>query len=313
MQSTASIAASSAPVPEAGAQKQSTFRQRIARLRREPLLEFLAIGALIFLVAHLFEHLHASAQRRIVVDAQLERRIVQLQEVQTGIPPDARQLGQLVENYIDDEVMYREALRMGLDQQDEIIRRRLIQKLEFLQRDLATAPAVDDTHLRAYYDDHAQRFAYPPRVAFTQLYFSPERGGWAAAEARAQQARRQLDRNVAGDAEAGADAFPLQTPATALTRTELVDLFGAGALVEELFAGTAQRWSAPVRSSYGWHLVRIDDRSEPTLPRFEDIRSEVRAAYLQDDTEAAGRRQRAELRSRYEIVRADAAQRGPTR
>jgi hypothetical protein len=77
----------------------------------------------------------AAAERQIVVDEQLQRRIVELNQTQSGITPGREQLERLVEEYIDDEVMYREAMRMGLDRDDEIVRRRLIQKVQFLQRD----------------------------------------------------------------------------------------------------------------------------------------------------------------------------------
>lgn len=134
------------------------------RVAREPLLQFLALGAFIFLVAHVLEQRREAAQRQIVVDERLERRIRQLHETQSGFSPAPDQLANLVQEYVDDEVMYREALRMGLDQDDEIVRRRLIQKMQFLQRDLAPTETPTTEELQGYFEKHVDRFARPVSV-----------------------------------------------------------------------------------------------------------------------------------------------------
>src|ERR1700743_698550 len=121
------------------------------RIGREPLVRFIALGGLIFLVAHLVDQERESSARQIVVDSQLERRIIGISEAQNGFAPDAEQLKVLVQGYGNDEMLYREAWRVGLDRDDEIIRRRLIQKMEFLERDLATVTPPGDPVLHAYY------------------------------------------------------------------------------------------------------------------------------------------------------------------
>src|SRR5215510_5405668 len=120
------------------------------RLVREPLLHFALIGAAIFAVAHVVEQRKEAAQSNIGLDAGLGQRLANLYRTQFGVLPSDGQLKFIVDDFVDDEVLYREALRLGLDQDDEIIRRRLIQKLEFLQRDLTVPPAPSDADLRAY-------------------------------------------------------------------------------------------------------------------------------------------------------------------
>lgn len=278
------------------------------QLKREPLAHFLALGALIFIGAHLIEQAQSDAQRQIVVDGTLEQRIVQLQRAQNGTAPTPEQLQRLVENYVDDEVMYREALRMGLDQDDEIVRRRLIQKVQFLQRDLTVPPSPREMDLREYFQRHAQRFAAPATVSFEQVYFSPEHVGWPAAEANARRAREQLTNGSIGAADAG-DAFPLQVDGRDWTSADARRIFGDTPVVQALFATRAHEWSQPVRSGYGWHLVRPLGQQVQTIPPFASVRAEVQAAYLEDAAAAANRRQLDTLRSRYEIVRrAESAQ-----
>jgi peptidyl-prolyl cis-trans isomerase C len=274
------------------------------RLKREPLLQFLILGALIFAMAHVVQSEREAAQRQIVVDAQLQRRIVEVNQTQSGITPGAAQLDRLVEDYIDDEVMYREAMRMGLDRDDEIVRRRLIQKVRFLQRDLATAPKPGESELRAYYSAHPELFAAPASVGFEQLYFSADRGGWPEAEARARHARDRVTRLPATSTEPGLDdAFPFQIPAENLTRVDAGRLFGDTAIVDALFSTPEGQWSGPVRSAYGWHLIRVGRRRLSSVASFAQAREQVEAAYMQEQMKAAEERELQALRARYEIVR----------
>jgi len=271
-------------------------------LLREPFLHFLLLGALIFAVSHVVQSERSAADRRIVVDEQLQRRIVEINQTQSGVTPAREQLERLVDEYIDDEVMYREAMRLGLDRDDEIVRRRLVQKMQFLQRDLAAAPKPDEIALRAYYDTHPQLFTSPASVTFEQLYFSADRGGWGQAEARARRAHDQLE-HVTTSAVPVDDAFPFQIPPENLTRIEAGRLFGDTPIVDALFGAPEGQWSEPVRSAYGWHLIRTGHRRLSSLAPFSDVRAQVESAYLQEQSQAAERRELDALRDRYEIVR----------
>jgi peptidyl-prolyl cis-trans isomerase C len=226
-------------------------------------------------------------------------RIAALERAQSGVTPQGPQLERLVANYVDDEVLYREALRLGLDRNDEIIRRRLIQKLEFLQHDAAGDINVDDVALRAYYDAHPAKFTEPERVSFTHLYFSPDRGGDAAAQVRARLAHSAL---AAGDESAAGDTPPVAPGYDALTTTDARQLFGSSAFVDALDTGGTGQWIGPVRSGYGWHLLRIRERLPARAADFNQVRAEVRAEYLRDLTDAARRRQLDDLRVRYRVA-----------
>ncbi|MGA2841968.1 MAG: peptidyl-prolyl cis-trans isomerase [Steroidobacteraceae bacterium] len=272
-------------------------------LLREPFFHFLTLGAVIFAVAHLVQSERAAAERQIVVDEQLQRRIVELNQTQSGITPGREQLERLVEEYIDDEVMYREAMRMGLDRDDQIVRRRLIQKVQFLQRDLAAAPKAGESDLRAYYIAHPQLFTSPTGVTFEQLYFSADRGGWAEAEARARHAHDQVEQVSTTSTEPLDDAFPFQIPLEDLTRVDAGRLFGDTPIVDALFSTPEGQWSAPVRSAYGWHLIKAGHRRISSMAPFAEVRGEVEAAYLQEQAKAAERRELEALRARYDIMR----------
>jgi len=273
------------------------------RIAREPLVRFMALGGLIFLVAHVVDRERESSARQIVIDSQLERRIIGISEAQNGFVPDAEQLKVLVQGYVNDEMLYREALRVGLDRDDEIIRRRLIQKMEFLERDLATVAPPGDPVLHAYYDSHPTLFVAPAAVSFEQIFFSSDRDGQARAQVRAQRVREEILAKAPIPTSSFGDGFPISIPSGQITRGEAAGIFGATAVIDTLFTAPEGQWSAPVRSGYGWHLVKVIHRREPLRLPFEAVREQVRENYLNDQSRAAERRQLEALRARFQVVR----------
>jgi peptidyl-prolyl cis-trans isomerase C len=299
-----SINADASPVADTSisSSQARNLRANLRRLTREPFLQFLALGALIFAVSHVAQRARAASERRIVVDAQLVHRIVQTSQAQSGFTPDPVTLERLVDNYIDDQVMYREALRLGLDQDDEIIRRRLIQKVQFLQHDLATVPAPTESELHTYYGTHPELFTPATSVSFEQRYFSADHGGWTKAEGRARHTLDQLRQGAVSSALTD-DPFPFQIPSEQLTHADAARVFGDTAIVEALFNTAEAQWSEPVRSAYGWHLIKVSHREAANVPAFSQVQAQVKAAYLQEQTQATQQRELAALRERYDIVR----------
>jgi peptidyl-prolyl cis-trans isomerase C len=277
---------------------------RWRQLTREPLVRFFAAGALIFLVANTVQHESDKAARRILIDAQLEQRLISVNEAQYGVTPTSQQLGKLVENYVAEEMLYRQAIQLGLDRDDEIIRRRLIQKMQFLQRDMASAAAPARADLRAYYESHPTLFVTPESVSFQQLFFSADRGGSSAALGRAEHARAVMRGENAPPAGSRSDEFPLSIPEEPLTRDQAAGIFGTTPIVDALFATPENQWSAPVRSAFGWHLVRVTRRQAPGRLPFDAVEDQVRGDFLTEQAAAAEQQQLNALRSHFEIVRA---------
>jgi peptidyl-prolyl cis-trans isomerase C len=268
------------------------------RVAREPLLHFLVIGAAIFAGAHVLEQWKQAAQSQVIVDSGLGLRLASLYRTQFGVAPTPAQLRVIVDDYLDDEVVYREALRLGLDQDDEIIRRRLIQKLEFLQRDAVANTNPSPAELRAYYERHADQFAVGARVSFAQIFFNPDKGGDARALARAREASAQWQ---ARREIADSDTSTFQNEYADVTRADATRLFGSSNLVARLFSQAPNDWSEPVRSGFGWHLVKVISVDPARVLPFEQVMPDVRGAYL-SGAAARDRRQRLDdLRARYHL------------
>lgn len=277
------------------------------RFLREPLLHFLLIGAAIFgLYGVAAERSALNADGRIVVAAGEVERLRELWAWQRQRSPTADELRALVDGHVREEVLYREALRMGLDQGDSIIRRRLAQKLEFLMEDLAAARKPTNAELATFFALHSDRYRIPGRVSFSQIFFSPDRRGPAAEQdARLLLAGLRSDAPPDESADLG-DSFMMAGSYHQQSADEVESLFGHE-VAEALFQLEPDSWQGPVLSGYGWHLVRIDERSEARLPALAEVVEWVRSDWSYEQRRQANMAVFERLRARYEIAIDDGA------
>ncbi len=276
---------------------------RLKQWFREPLVHFLLLGAGLFLLYSLVnDDTSEQPPNRIVVDEGQARRLAE-QFQRTWIrPPTRQELKGLVEDYIKEEILYREALALGLDQDDLVIRRRLRQKMEFLNEDLVEQRPPTDAQLQVFLKTHADKFRRPGRLSFQQVYLSPERyDDDGEARAMALLAHLNTKPTSASRAETLGDPTLLPYELDAVTLEEVARTFG-GTLAEALAEAPADRWSGPFSSSYGLHLVRFTDREAGGMPALEKIRSVVEREWLAEHRIAAKNRFYEALRARYQVV-----------
>lgn len=267
---------------------------RFARLLREPLLYFLVIGAGLFFVA---ERFGGDGARRIVVTDTELARISDQWQAQMGRPPTDAELAALTEQWVREEIYYREAVAMGLGENDVIVRRRLAQKLSFLSEDLNGARTTDEQTLRAYHAAHAERYLEPERFTFSHRYFSSERRDQAQADAVAALRAEADGLNGAWEG----DPFMLQRRYVERSQREIADLFGRE-FAQELALLPEGNWQGPVSSAYGWHLIHVEARLPSRQLSFEDIAARVATDHLQEERRSASEAFYQSLRARYEII-----------
>ena len=281
------------------------MQHALSKLLREPLLLFLVLGALLFGLHTLVsdQSQESDDALRIQVTAADIDQLRAGWERQMGRPPRLEELQGLTDRFIREEVLVREALALGLDRDDTIVRRRLVQKMNFLVEDLALLNEPTEAEVSDYFE---QRLL-PPRISFTHIYFSRDRRG-DAAQPDAELALNQLasaDLPPLRAPELG-DPFMLQFDYSLQSPQEVSQLFGQS-FADALFDLAPATWRGPARSGYGLHLVRVQERVEGRLPELVEVRGQV----LQDLIR--GRRQEAEaqayevLRGRYEISITDDA------
>jgi hypothetical protein len=286
--------------PVAALRTAPAIIRRLARLLREPLLHFMVVGAVIFFAAQAWRADHD--QHRIVVTADTVAELAGKHRLQYGRSPTAAELERAIDAYVEEEMLYREGRALGLDRDDEIVRRRVAQKATFLRQDLAIPAEPTAAELERYFRAHAARYAEPARTSFRHLYFSPDVGGADGARRRAEAALARLTAGAAAD-DVGTDAFPDQPAYVAVGPAEAQRLFGATPMAAAVATAPLGRWSGPVRSGYGWHLVFAQSRAAGAPGDLARLHDRVRGDWLHDAQAAANARAMATLRARYTVVR----------
>ncbi len=268
---------------------------RLTSLLREPLTHFVLIGAALLALDMWRSPAVSGDDVTIIVPADVVASLHDSWHQRTGSPPTAEEAQGLIDAYVQDEVLYREALRMGFARGDLIVRRRLVQKMGFLLEDIVPPQAPEESALRDWLAEHGEDYAHPGQIAFEHRYFSRDRRG----EATASDAEEALAALRAGEAAPGDPS--MVTISTALqTHAQVARHLGGGfaaALEEQPDGG----WQGPISSSYGLHLVRITERHDARPARLEEVREAVLTDYL-DDLQA--RQQRdwiRELTQRYSV------------
>jgi peptidyl-prolyl cis-trans isomerase C len=271
------------------------------RVWREPVMQFLAVGAVLFLATQWLGERRSRAEQTVVVDAARVQRLGEMFRVQAGASPTAEETEHLIDTFIRDEMLYREALRLGLDKEDEIVRRRLVQKMEFLSSDLVVVPEPTEEELRAVYARRASSFAKPATATFSHVFFRVDGRSDAAAAALATRALTSVTSTSASAAPG--DPFPLQSSYVGLTEDETARIFGRSAFTSTVFSAPEGQWVGPVRSGFGWHLIQTRQREPAFALPFDQLNAELRQAWREEFLQAANDERLESLRERYTVVR----------
>ena len=264
----------------------------LRRLLREPLLHFIGLAALVFLAYAMLAPALPPAEDQIVVTRQDADRLRAQYRSTWNRAPSEQEFRDLVDQFVRDEVYYREARAYGLDLDDQVVRVRMRQKMEFLLADPAAVAVPSEAELLALFEATKQKYVTPESIAFRQVFLGePAAGGAEAALAALTE---------------GADPANVGLPSLlpgemALSRPASVDsTFGDG-----FFAGLVtlpmDRWAGPVRSAYGQHLVRVTAIEAADAPEFEAVRASVEAEWLRIATRKLAEARYADLKGRYQI------------
>jgi peptidyl-prolyl cis-trans isomerase C len=274
------------------------------RLWHEPLVQFLLIGGLLFAIYSVMPAGSATpaASREIRLSYGELTQLVLLFKSQWRREPTPEEFNRLVEDKVQGEILYREALAMGLDRNDEIVKRRMAQKMQFLAEDVTAARELTSAQLRAWYEKNSASFAQPPRVSFRHLYFSADRRG-----ARAREDAAQALAKLAGQPEDAklaallADPFMFQDHYRDRAPEFLGKEFGPQ-FARAVATLPPASWQGPVESGFGWHLVFVDAVIPGRVPAFEEIEPDVRTAWLGEQKVLAWQKAYEAMRAKYTVL-----------
>lgn len=277
---------------------------RWQRLLHEPLVHFLVVGALLF-GAYEFTNGNpdtAVDTQKIVLTEDDIRQLAVSWLAQGRPAPTTDQLRSLVDQKVTEEILFREAVAMGLDQDDEIIKRRLAQKMDFVAADLAAIDEPTKAELVDWFSKNSDRFVLPPHLNFRHIYFSPDKHGGDARDAATAALGLIAGKNPdSPEVASTGDPFMFRNYYGDSTPEQVAKEFGP-VFAETLFQLEPKSWQGPVQSGYGWHLVWIDSVEPGRVPAFEEVEMNVKSAWLDDRYREVKQAALDEMRSRYEVV-----------
>jgi hypothetical protein len=265
---------------------------------REPLVQFLGLGILLFGTYSLIDGSPPAAETRVVEvgKGQLSQMFATFSRTWQRPPTEAEFEG-LVDGYVKEEIFYREGLKMRLDENDSVFRRRMQQKMEFLLEPSAQELTPKPGELVAYFKAHADKYRLPAQVAFRQIFFNGDNDG---TEAAARIALSALAASPAADASGTGD--PTLLPARMeLTEVNIIAGNFDEPFANQLVSAPTGRWSGPVRSQYGIHLVFVEQRTDARPPSFDDISASVLLDWESARRKEIADRRFSEMKAQYEV------------
>ena len=272
------------------------------RLLKEPLVHFLLIGGGLFF---LYSFINPSAEQIdnnvIQMDNSDVERLAKAYQQNWNMPPDSTSLTKLLAEEVKAEVFYREALRMQLDHNDEIIRRRLKQKYEFLVKDLADSQQPSIEELKRFFEEHPDFYQAPTKLSFTQLYFSPDKRILPLQDAQnVLESVLELPINQV-DVKSLGDPFHLQSYYADRDYNDVRQLLGID-FAKAIFDPIKEGWLSPVQSGYGVHLVYISGVQKAHTPPFEMVKERVLEDWKLEQQQVYNERLYENLLTKYEVV-----------
>jgi len=254
------------------------------------LIIFFSIGLGIFLL-DLFLGSYEAEDTIVIYDDEIESLIASWQE-QVGREPNEDEISKIINQLVEEEILYREALKLGLDKNDIIIKRRLAQKLGFLRQEINTKePSKKD--LQDYFLKHKSNYFQDAKYTFTHHYFSKGQG-WKRAE-------EALIKLIQSDEGIRSDPFMDKKNFSLKTDKEIERIFGKG-FSKNLDNINLNQWSGPFRSIYGSHLILLLGKTQPKEASFEEVFNQVLSDFLLKRQEELDKSYLNDLKVEYKIV-----------
>lgn len=254
---------------------------------KDRLVHFLLLAAVLFGLHRLVAETPVADDPRVVVvdRAALEEFVAyRSRNFESGFPAeylaslDDEALDLLIRDFVHEEVLYREALALGMDEGDYVIRRRLVQKVEFITQNLVQASLeISEDEARAFLEANRESYRLEPEITFTHVFYDHERHAEAEASALAEGALIELQRQQVAFSDAGSygERFPYHLNYVDRSASTIVSHFGQG-FAEQVFAlAPGEAWHGPLRSNFGQHLVLISRITPARDPSFEELRDLV--------------------------------------
>jgi hypothetical protein len=285
--------------------QQATAHSPLRKWLREPLIHFFVLGLVVFGLHGVLEKKPEAAEDPFLVEvtsADIEWFRTMWRK-RMGREPTVEELRGTVNQLIREQILSREAVSIGLDEGDMVVRRRLAQKMDFLFKDLSEITEPSDGELQAYLQEKRSNYEIPALVTFTHVYFNMDKRG----EERAAEAVRRLVKKLAAskgvppEVSALGDPFLLPSSYSEWALLDIRSEFGTQ-FAKTVGEQRPRTWQGPVVSGYGLHAVYVHERTDAKLPNFIDLREKLRADWMAERQREIARKAYEKLRGRYRVL-----------
>jgi len=266
------------------------------RLFREPLVHFIMLGTFIFYIYEMKSGGDNEVPNRIIVNTVQQKQLI-TQFNRTWLrAPTPEEMKTLIDNYVREEIFYREAVALGLDQQDAIVRKRMRMKLEFMLEDLS-AQDVSDEELEVFLKTHPEKFHIGTQLSFQQVYLNPDKH--KNIKSVAQTILTKLNDGINADLTGDNTTLPYEF--ILKTQNEIQRILGER-FANEIIEYKPGKWTGPVYSVFGAHLIKVNERIEARVPDLAEVRDQVLRGYLIKKRDEYKARTYKRLREGYEVI-----------
>lgn len=277
--------------------KQKLF----SKFLHEPLFHFLLIGLGLFVLFFQLNPNEESSDTTNIVITQAKVDAMTVAYVtQRGRKPLPYEMQELIENEIREELLYREAMALGLDKDDGVIRRRLAQKMKYLFEDLAVIYEPTDAELEKYLNEHAEKYTIPSTLSFYQVYLDPKKHDNNLEETSKMLVESLKSTSLENTFTLGDRSF-LKYHFTKRRENDVINRLGKD-FSKNLFKAPIDSWQGPFESAYGIHFVYITEKNEASLPELKEVREDVLQAYKMEKASEANELFYKALKTRYKIT-----------
>ncbi len=251
------------------------------KIVKEPLIYFFVLG---FVVFGLHSFLDGTDQEKkdpfmVEITSTDIEWVRSSWEAKIKRQPTERELQGLINRFIRDEILFREALAMDLDDRDLVIQRRLVQKLTFVLEDLAETVEPTDDQLKEYLEENQGKYLIPEMISFIQVYFSPEKRDDAMIDAQIVLARLKSEKSLNEDSVSSGDSIMIHASYHKKSFDEVAGVLGKQ-FADKLFTVNGKGWQGPIVSTFGQHLVYISERTASRMPQFDTIRDNIKNDFM---------------------------------
>jgi len=270
------------------------------KLFREPLLHFIILGALLFIGHGLWaQHVAKSDYTIRVSPAEIQRQ-AQIFATENRREPNDEDIEALLFAHVEEQVLMREAERLGLGEDDTIIRRRLAQKMRFIVSDVGAPDVPKEAELKAWFEENKSDFLQAEQRSFRHIYFSPSSRDKVEDDARNALAQILL-KNPPSNWETLGDPFMLSREVKAEDTVQITRNYGRD-FAKAVFALEPNKWQGPVESALGLHLVYIDEVTPQSTPTFDQARLDIENTWQEQAARNANQKRLEDLLKKYKVV-----------